>query len=350
MTQRIEFIDTARGIAMLCIVLGHIGFTPFTLVVYTFHVPVFYVISGWFVSCRLGPGPYAKRRARTLLVPYAATCLVLWVGMVIRAAIIGDGAGSVWEALAHWPQAALYAVGGADLPTLWPVGDIGAIWFLWACFWGIVGLRVLLELKQEWLRALIVLALALAGIFTAKLCFLPLGLQPGCVALAYMYVGYLARTYAWPRVQAWPRSVKAGLAVLAAAVWVSYVIYRDRIMFMSAEPGLHWWSIFGILAGCATVIILSWLLTKASPRLARPFMFLGRYSLIMLCVHVLEMWFFDYTALANAMMAAGVPFAVAGGLALALKLAIICTCTWLLSKWNPARRLFGFPPLEHAAQ
>ena len=105
---------------------------------------------------------------------------------------------------------------------------------------------------------------------------------------------------------------------------------------------------FGILAGCLTVLILSWLLTKAAPRVARPLQFLGKYSLIMLCVHITEMWFIDYTALANGLMGLGVPYLVAGGCAVLLKLAIICTATWLLAKWNPARTVFGFPPLPQA--
>ena len=107
-TQRVEFVDTARGIAMLCIVLGHLGVAPINWVVYTFHVPIFFLITGWFVSTKQGTGAFAKRRARTLLVPYAATCAVLCVGKVIQAAIEG-GAEEVLAAAVWWPVAALYA-------------------------------------------------------------------------------------------------------------------------------------------------------------------------------------------------------------------------------------------------
>ena len=354
---RIEFVDTARGFAMLCIVLGHLGLTPVNAVVYTFHVPIFFLITGWFISRRLGVGAYARKRTRTLLVPYAVTCLIMCVGMVAKAAVGGGGARPVWEALIVWPVSSLYGAGSTFPPLPGPlevfgatlsIESIGAIWFLLACFWGCVGLRALLALKREWLRALIVLAVALAGTFTAKVFFLPFGLQPGCLALAYMYLGYLARTYAWPRVREWPRPAKAALAVAAALAWVGYILLRDEVYFVDAMPGVHWWSTFGILAGCATVLVLCWLLTRAAPRLARPLQFLGKYSLIMLCVHNLEMFFIDYTAMADGLMAAGAPYVVAGGLALALKLTIICVGTWLLSKWNPARKLFGFPPIEAA--
>ena len=39
------------------------------------------------------------------------------------------------------------------------------------------------------------------------------------------------------------------------------------------------------------------------------------------------------------------PYVVAGGIAVALKFAIIIGATVLLAGWNPARRLFGFAPL-----
>ncbi len=37
--ERIKYIDIARGIAMLCIVLGHLGNSQINRVVFTFHVP-----------------------------------------------------------------------------------------------------------------------------------------------------------------------------------------------------------------------------------------------------------------------------------------------------------------------
>ena len=352
-TGRIEFVDTARGIAMLCIVLGHLGVAPINYVVYTFHVPIFFLITGWFVSRQLGVSAFAKKRARTLLVPYAATCVLIIATYVIRGAIGADGSRPAGEELIVWTVAALYGAGSTGVPlpgplqlfgTTLPVQSIGAIWFLWACFWGCVGLRALLALKREWLRALIALAVALFGVFSAQVFFAPLSLQPGCVALGYMYLGYAAREYGWPWSQAWPRKAKTAAAVATGAVWVAYIFWRDTVVFVDAIPGLHWWSIFGILAGCVTVLVLSWLLTKSLPRVASPLRFLGKYSLIMLCVHMLEMHVVNYSLLADAIMAAGAPYVVAGGCVLALKFTLIFVFTWLLAKWAPSRKLFGFPP------
>lgn len=44
--KRDRVIDICRGLAMIAVVLGHCGF-PFTHELYTFHVPIFFVISGY---------------------------------------------------------------------------------------------------------------------------------------------------------------------------------------------------------------------------------------------------------------------------------------------------------------
>ena len=43
--KRVQYIDIARGIAILCIILGHQGISDVNRVVFTFHVPIFYFIN-----------------------------------------------------------------------------------------------------------------------------------------------------------------------------------------------------------------------------------------------------------------------------------------------------------------
>lgn len=343
-TQRVEFVDTARGIAMLCIVLGHLDIHAVNLVVYTFHVPIFFLITGWFVSARQSVGAFTSRRARTLLVPYAVTCAVIVVGMCLLAALGAPAAEgqTVGNTALRWIVAALYGSGTPAVPLPSGVTEIGAIWFLLACFWGCVGLRALLEIRYEWLRAVLALAAALVGVFTASVFFLPFSLQPGMVALGYMYVGWAARAYLWPRVQQWPKAAKVAAVCVAAAVWAFYMIWADTVLFAQAYPGRYWWSIFGILSACLCVMLLSRLLCRVWPNLGRGLAYLGKFSLIMLCVHLLEMEFIDYWALAGALQGLGAPYVVAAGSAVLLKFVLIIGGTVLLSKWPAARKLFGY--------
>lgn len=47
MNKRIHWIDVSRGIAMVLVVLGHIGMkNSFTQWIYSFHMPLFFMITG----------------------------------------------------------------------------------------------------------------------------------------------------------------------------------------------------------------------------------------------------------------------------------------------------------------
>lgn len=77
LTQRRTDIDTARGILILCVVLGHVLSFEYFLtgaikrVIYTFHIPAFFVISGILLQPQRRTFPeYLRRRAKRLLIPY----------------------------------------------------------------------------------------------------------------------------------------------------------------------------------------------------------------------------------------------------------------------------------------
>lgn len=49
MEKRITWIDTVRGGAMICVVLGHLGVGFINDIVYAFHMPVFFMLTGYMV-------------------------------------------------------------------------------------------------------------------------------------------------------------------------------------------------------------------------------------------------------------------------------------------------------------
>lgn len=74
--KRICYIDIAKGFAMLCIIAGHFGIASANRFVYTFHVPLFFLLSGYFLSTKTDFLPSMKQKARQLLVPYYITGIV----------------------------------------------------------------------------------------------------------------------------------------------------------------------------------------------------------------------------------------------------------------------------------
>ena len=67
-TNRTKYIDIARGIAILCIILGHQGKYEISKIVFTFHVPIFFFITGYFFNKKQDLAEFIKKRVKTLLV------------------------------------------------------------------------------------------------------------------------------------------------------------------------------------------------------------------------------------------------------------------------------------------
>jgi len=80
--QRIEYIDIARGIGILLVVLGHNDFSlisPFAYqVIYSFHMPLFFFLSGYFLSVSLPFFEFAQKRFHSLLKPYLFTIFLIY--------------------------------------------------------------------------------------------------------------------------------------------------------------------------------------------------------------------------------------------------------------------------------
>ena len=76
-TKRLQYVDIARGIAMICIILGHLGNPSINRVVFTFHVPIFFFITGYFTNNKRRFPEFAKNKLRTLIVPYIIACLAI---------------------------------------------------------------------------------------------------------------------------------------------------------------------------------------------------------------------------------------------------------------------------------
>ena len=52
MKKRIGYIDMAKGLAIILVIIGHISFTPSMgkTILYLFHIPLFFFLSGFTFS------------------------------------------------------------------------------------------------------------------------------------------------------------------------------------------------------------------------------------------------------------------------------------------------------------
>lgn len=86
MSKRIGYLDVARGIGILLVVLGHNDFEAispfFHQVIYSFHIPLFFFLSGYFIHTSIPFFEYCKKRFHVVLKPYLFTIFLIYFASV----------------------------------------------------------------------------------------------------------------------------------------------------------------------------------------------------------------------------------------------------------------------------
>ena len=82
MSKRIEYIDIAKGIGILLVVMGHNDFglvSPFFYkLIYSFHMPLFFFVSGMLFKSEIPFFTLLRRRYQTVLQPYIVIILLIF--------------------------------------------------------------------------------------------------------------------------------------------------------------------------------------------------------------------------------------------------------------------------------
>lgn len=197
--NRIRYFDIAKGIAILAVMLGHSiliskAFFPQSStgillyhVCFTFHMPLFFILSGYFMH------PERdfrwRKESRELIATYAITACVIMLVNTLNSLMIGSGLRTTFNG---WLAAAFYGAGDFG-NYAWPVPfRIGALWFLLGLFWAHLFVHLSFRCKYP---LLMIAPLFIVGYLSSRICWLPLSIQSGMTASAFVYCGTLARKY-----------------------------------------------------------------------------------------------------------------------------------------------------------
>ena len=321
MASRIAYIDIARGLAIIFMVVGHtIGFGLGRDLIFAWHMPLFVVVSGMFVHEGTSVARTLSRNARKLLLPYAVVAFAVQA----VASLAHTGAVDVGEVLA---QAVLGLSFGTGIFAAVP--SVGMVWFIpfliltQLLFLGVLKLSAKVfpaGPAREALKAALTLVLTLAGIVLGvRETWLPWSADVACASVGFMYAGHeLARLRIPERLfgagDANGRSgeggpgnagnARAGLfsgrtlavvAVLAVLFAVGVHLGTIELSVRHYPGGLA--CMATALAGCMLVFWLSSLLERFTGAVGQGLAWCGRNSLYLLMMHYIETAFIPYDAL-----------------------------------------------------
>lgn len=287
MNERDRCVDVARGLGIALVVLGH---NPLVLhgptgepfrVIYSFHMPLFFFLSGTFFNARRPWWESALGRADALLKPYAVTLLAFAFADLLL------GGQEFWMHLLRMAYATGEALQSGWVP-LWFLPHLFVLSLVGWCALRALGRRTAL-VRWTWTAALLVAGVASidlawrreVSIFGAQIALpgLPFSVDLLPVTLSFFLAG------AWLRPQVEGFRPRPALLVLALAAFVAcHALLDVTINLNTRKYPVPWCTTLQAGAGIYLTLSLAHLLLHW-PVLERPLALLGRASLFVLLFH-----------------------------------------------------------------
>ena len=260
--KRLDYLDISRGIALLFVIMGHIYSSDniFITWIYSFHVPLFFIISGVLINYKSDEGDIVNtliKRIKMIIVPY------IFFGIVntMFEMILSPSTGTL-----KWTMIQTISLFG-----------IGATWFLPALFIS----ETLFRIIQKYIKNKYLLFMVISIIF-----FIPFVIDSNHIiitaifrsftATGYIYIGYCMSNYIINYNLSWKvtllfLSISIILANINGNVDLYSLVYNNPILY----------TITGILGS----IVIIETIKKMDKCKFKFFKFIGLNSIVIMATH-----------------------------------------------------------------
>lgn len=265
--------DLMKFFGIMMVIVGHMT-THFSQFIYSFHMPLYFIIAGFFYHER-DIRRELSSDARRLLLPYAFTAAAVFFVYAVLSLFKEN------VDLKYWLVASLFGCGSPNHSSLYlaHVPVIGAIWFLLALFWCKTLFNIIHRYSKHWL-SISVLASLLAIVVDTRLVNLPFAFLPGVGALMFYAFGYFIRS-------------KGGFLQISPFVWALLIVCWVVSISVSELSMVRCYyqdfllNVLGALGGTYALFLVSALVSTTRSLPTRLMIWVGQNSLTFLCIHLL---------------------------------------------------------------
>lgn len=176
-SKRVEWVDTLKFIGILSVILGHINF-PLNGFIYTWHMPLFFMVSGFFIKFEIHFKDFVVKNFKRLMIPYFIFSIVGLFIEILKRYLLHR------EALdyTHEIKGIFIDMDFAGLCNTYAF----VLWFLPALFFS----RVFLYLIKNKIPSLLLQSLVVVFLFMASFYIdLPFGIDNALNSLIFIYAG-----------------------------------------------------------------------------------------------------------------------------------------------------------------
>ncbi|WP_125566007.1 acyltransferase family protein [Companilactobacillus insicii] len=289
--KRIDWIDIARCIAIISVIIGHtmagLNGTYLYNVIYLYSLPVFFVLSGYLYHSK----DYKKlliNDIKFLLIPYLAVNVIKLVVLFNIQHHIGNGIFTInLHSFQSLMVATLYGYGMKF--QSFPV--VNAIWFLLAMFIAnqIFNLVMRINFRNYRLlwQGISAVLLTSSGFMIAHFYTLPFSINSALIAQIFLFFGYLMKN------KDILSELKNAYYLLLLAAWL-FVATLGTFYMASAKAPNELMAVVGAISASLCIIKLSIEINKylelhGLVKTRNLLLFIGAQSLTVLCFHLLDL-------------------------------------------------------------
>ncbi len=277
-SNRINWIDMAKGYGIIAVFIGHmVQNSPLGLFVYSFHLPLFFFISGYLFKEGDGLGVFLKKKCRSILLPYFT------LGLLV---VFCDAFYPLFFSGRHFSTRHLLLELYKGFKTFLIQERYSTLWYLAVLFGVNILMYLVCRIKNQALQAIVVAALFVGAMIYYRLGGgeLPWDVDAAFPALLFFWAGYYVKGKDLVREQFMEAERRPLLLVI---FFVLNIAFNILTLFISGE-GLEMYrccygvpplTVISAFAGIFFIIMLSVLTTL------KPILYIGKNSLIFFMWH-----------------------------------------------------------------
>lgn len=272
MQKRLKWIDQARGLSIFLVVYGH-NFPSNEPYIYSFHVPLFFLIAGMFHPDKVDFNGIV-RRAKMILIPYFFWAAALYLFWFFLGRNYGDSAAMDASPIKNL-IGIFYAQGGSEYME-WGI----PLWFL-PCIFVVYLLRsAVRSFSNQLIRLVFTLVLVVAGFLAPSYLevSVPWSIDVAMVALLFYTLGGWIK----PMLMKLSTANTAILLLLCLALNLGgYALNPEKVdMYRSIYGSPIYFALSGI--GGAMAALLLFKLIPVFGLLS----YLGKHTIVLLATHI----------------------------------------------------------------
>ncbi len=258
-------------------ILGHCGgipYMPYRHFIFSFHMPLFFIISGYLYNVKDVKVSIIKD-AKHLMIPYFVTCGAVVLLTLTKNIIINDNFQKVYYYIA-----ATFIGSGSSRSCLWlsHVPNIGAIWFFPALFIckNVYNSMASLTIKKKLLYSSAIFFVS--TIIGRYLLFIPFSVLSGLSAIIFYSIGDFFKTNPKFNSYHW---------IIGLICWFIAFNY-SHLYLVQPKIDLYFIDVIGATTASICIYNISTLLNKIT-YFSGFLSWIGKNSMYILCFHLIDL-------------------------------------------------------------